>query len=748
MQEEQNRELELVWEFVNRTSVNVFLTGKAGTGKTTFLKRVVEQCPKRKIVLAPTGVAAINAGGVTLHSFFQLPFGMFLPEFQHVQAHDRDGRYRFQKRKRKLIRSLELMIIDEVSMLRADIMDELDSILRKIRHSDKPFGGVQLLMIGDIQQLSPVVKDEEWEVMSRYYPSPYFFDAKVLRSNGFRCVELKKIYRQRDEAFIELLGAVRENRMTRELLQKLNSRYIPDYKAPDGCITLCSHNAEARSINDSRLKAIDSPEYTFHAEVSGNFPETMYPQDAELYLRKGAQVMFTKNDPDPEKLYVNGSLGVVTDISNDHITVRLDDGGDVDVKRLSWENIHYDINEETKEIVSEVDGLFTQYPLKTAWAITIHKSQGLTFDRVVIDAARSFSHGQVYVALSRCRSLEGIVLREKIGSTSIIKDSRVEEFCGHVSESVPDQADLESARKEYYTGVLKELFDMEQLRIAYFTFLKFARTVMPGLYPKALDLWTSSEKPFLEEISDVGERFCKSLDRIIGDDYLTSEYLQERLVKASAYFYGKAETVLLPLLAPSGRLDFDDQVKKKLFRQYFAAFCETLVMKMLLWKHISGGFVLEDYLDRKAVLSVEVSDSTLPKMLGLLVRAGKGPAKDVVETSDGEAVKESAAGKDSVSEDAGRNAAGRDRTDYIQGDDGLPEGLEDSELFRSLRVWRLSVAREQNIPAYCIMNQKTLMRIVMERPSTEAELLAVKGVGKTFISKYGEKVLELIRECK
>ncbi len=723
---EQNKELELAWQYVTQTSMNIFLTGKAGTGKTTFLKRVVDECPKRKIVLAPTGVAAINAGGVTLHSFFQLPFGLFLPEFQHVQAHDREGRYKFHKRKLKIIRAIDLMIIDEVSMLRADIVDELDSLLRKMRHSDRPFGGVQVLMIGDVQQLSPVVRDEEWQVMRRYYDSPYFFDAHVLKNNPYRLVELATIYRQSNSAFIDILAAVRKNQMTPALLSQLNARYRPDFEAPDGCITLCTHNYAAKEINDSRLQAIDSPQYTYTASIEGNFPESMYPQDVELLLKKGAQVMFTKNDPSPERCFVNGTLGKVTDLSDHHIRVMLNSGEEIDVEPQPWENLKYEINEETKEIVSAIDGLFIQYPLKTAWAITIHKSQGLTFDHAVIDAGRSFTHGQVYVALSRCRTLEGIVLRQKISPHSIIDDRRVDEFSDFVTVSQPTPEDLERDRKAYYRNRLKDLYDFSRLVHCYYTYLKFIRFTFDGLFNKALHQWTATEQS-LKELADVGRRFALSLDRIMGDDYLTSEYLQERVRKASEYFTEKTADLLLPLVKVTMHTDFDDKNKKRLNQQYFTNFEEALFAKLFIWHHTLRGFEMERFQKERAVLSVEIPERTAEQLCIIWDKAVRFPEKDFMALAPSQ--------KSDSSRPAGENTPSADEE---------AEEIEHPELFEELRQWRSDKASEMQVPPYIILRQKPLVAIVNTLPSTKAELKTIKGIGKVFTDRYGDEVLRII----
>ena len=730
MELEVNTELDLAWEYVTKTSMNIFLTGKAGTGKTTFLKRVVRECPKPKVVLAPTGVAAINAGGMTLHSFFQLPFGLFLPEFQHVQAHDKEGRYKFHKKKLRLIRSIELMIIDEVSMLRADVMDELDALLRKLRRSEKPFGGVQVLMIGDVQQLAPVVKEEEWAVMKNYYASPYFFDAKVLKTNPYRLVELTQIFRQRESEFIDILSAVRENRMTQSLLAKLNQRYQPDYVAPEGCITLCTHNRVAKDINDGQLAAIHAPEFVYTASIEGNFPENMYPQDVDLILKKGAQVMFTKNDPNPEKMYVNGTLGKVVYLDDDHITVALASGEEVEVEPLPWENLKYEINEETKEIVSAIDGLFTQYPLKTAWAITIHKSQGLTFDQAVIDAGRSFTHGQVYVALSRCRTLDGIVLKQKISPYAIIEDQRVDQFSDYVSESLPSAEDLSRDQRAYFAEVVRDLYDFERLRKYYYTYFKFIRFTFEGIFPKALQQWKESEGAFKEELAEVGDRFVRSLGRIIGEDYQESEFLQERITKASNYFFDKALEVMIPLVKVTSGVDFDDKQKKKLNQQYFTNFMEALFQKLFLWNFTREGFVLTAYIKERSALSGEIPEIKVSKLLALLRAAGDHPGESFLKLAASRADRDEAMGEESSAK----------RADTDEED----EDILNPDLFEKLRLWRCDKAAERQVPAYMILRQKALIAIVNSEPTTKAEMLSIKGVGRAFMTKYGNEVLAII----
>ena len=397
-----NQQLKAAWDFVENTGKSVFLTGKAGTGKTTFLREVVESSSKRVVVVAPTGIAAINAGGVTIHSFFQLPLHPFIPGMKI------ESKFAFSKEKRSIIKTIDILVIDEISMVRSDLLDAVDSVLRRFRDRSKPFGGVQLLMIGDLQQLTPVVTEEEAQLLSNYYTTPYFFGSNALGRVDYVTIELKKVYRQQDADFISILNEVRGGRPSQQVIDALNARYKPEF-TPDpeeGYIRLTTHNSTANSYNEQQLELIEEPLHEFDAEISGTFPEYSYPTEVRLELKKGAQVMFVKNDPSSEKRYYNGKIGHVVEIVDEVILVQCPgDDEPVAVEQLEWENSRYVINEQTQEMETEVQGVFKQYPLRLAWAITIHKSQGLTFDKAIIDAAASFASGQVYVALSRCRTL-------------------------------------------------------------------------------------------------------------------------------------------------------------------------------------------------------------------------------------------------------------------------------------------------------------------------------------------------------
>ena len=448
---QQNPELELAWKFIENTGTNLFLTGKAGTGKTTFLRLLKARSPKRMVVLAPTGIAAINAGGVTIHSFFQLPFAPYVPDTSFSADGSASYRFRFGKEKINIMRSMDLLVIDEISMVRADLLDAVDHILRRYRDRFKPFGGVQLLMIGDLQQLAPVVKDDEWKLLKNYYDTPYFFSSQALKESQFCSIELMTVYRQNDTTFLDMLNRIRENRCDAALLESLNRRYLPDFSPnEDGYIQLVTHNYQAQRINNYELEKLPGRTYVFQASIEGKFPEYSYPTEQALELKQGAQVMFVKNDSSGNHRYFNGMIGEVTDISANHIEVRSKEGDEpFALQPEEWANAKYVLDEETKEIKEEVEGVFKQYPLKLAWAITVHKSQGLTFDKAIIDVSGSFAHGQAYVALSRCRTLEGLVLSAPIPARAIISDQAVDAFTRQARESAPDERRFESLKHSY-----------------------------------------------------------------------------------------------------------------------------------------------------------------------------------------------------------------------------------------------------------------------------------------------------------
>ncbi len=528
--------MQTAWEFVEKTGKSVFLTGKAGTGKTTFLRDVVENSRKRVVVVAPTGIAAINAGGVTIHSFFQLPLHPWIPGMKA------ESKFAFSKEKRSIIKTIDLLIIDEISMVRADLLDAVDSVLRRFRNRGKPFGGVQLLMIGDLQQLSPVLTDEDMQLLSQYYPTPYFFSSRALSQIDYVTIELKEVYRQHDEDFISILNSVRSGYPSQEVITALNRRYRSAFtpSPEDGYIRLTTHNRTADSYNEQQLACIDEPAHTFEAVVEGNFPELSYPTEARLELKAGAQVMFVRNDPSAEKRFFNGKIGIITDFYEEFIIVRCpDDDEPIAVEPLEWENAKYVINEQTQEIDTEVQGVFRQYPLRLAWAITIHKSQGLTFDKAIIDAAYAFASGQVYVALSRCRTLEGLVLASPINHGAVISDHRVNDYIeGQEAATLQSVSRLEDIKQEYYKELLGELFDFKELEALQKRMLavstEFPSGTVVGLAQRHNDILNAlnakvvpiglkwqlliGQKPF-EEVSskDFSERIRKGCDYFLNE---------------------------------------------------------------------------------------------------------------------------------------------------------------------------------------------------------------------------------------
>lgn len=426
--ESGNFELNVARFIVEKTDMSLFLTGKAGTGKTTFLRDVVHHTKKKCIVLAPTGIAAVNAGAMTIHSFFQFGLGPFVKGVIEPKSD-----FRINKSKLELIRNLQLLIIDEVSMVRADLMDHIDVELRRIRRNSKPFGGVQLLMIGDLQQLPPIAHGGEDELLRQYYKTLYFFSSAALKSMKYSCIELKTVYRQTDGHFINILNHARECTLTNQDISDLNTRYIPDFspRPEDGYIRLMTHNRQVDYINATEMAKLDSHPFTFEAAVTGTFPEESYPTANSLTLKKGAQVMFIKNDP--ERRFINGTLGEIRSIDKNCIAVRLAESGKtIEVEPMEWQNIRYQFDDETKEISSKQIGRFKQYPLKAAWAITVHKSQGLTFDKAIIDVHAAFSPGQAYVALSRCRTLEGLVLSSPVSASVFMKDKAVDAYMNYI----------------------------------------------------------------------------------------------------------------------------------------------------------------------------------------------------------------------------------------------------------------------------------------------------------------------------
>ncbi len=702
MENIENPQLNLAFNFVQYTGKNVFLTGKAGTGKTTFLRNLKAVSSKRMVVVAPTGVAAINAGGVTMHSFFQLSFGPNIPGLQRTAAtfskglkHGYQSGQRFSREKISIIKSLDLLIIDEISMVRADILDAVDEILRRFRKRSKPFGGVQLLMIGDLQQLAPVIKEDEWTILKQHYDTGFFFSSHALKSTEYISIELKHIYRQQDSAFINILNNIRDNRIDAATIKTLNSRYIPGFEPAadaEGYIILTTHNARAQKINQSRLLELPTEEYTFRARIEGEFPEYNYPTDQRLILKCGSQVMFVKNDPTPKKEFYNGKIGKITRIDDNIIYVTCP-GEDsvIGVEPLEWENMKYTIDNETKEIHENVIGIFAQYPLKLAWAITIHKSQGLTFDRAVIDSQLAFAHGQVYVALSRCRSLEGLILSSPVNYRSLNTDLRVEHFTDDIRQNPPDSGLLETSMSEYEQNLILDLFDFSGLLYRLNACLKTARENKVSVLDDITGKFAEIHNRFLTDIQDVALKFQTQIHQSFIDG--TDEALRERIKKAAGYFSKKTGEILTtPLLNLT--IETDNKMVAKSLKDVVEKLWEETHVKRSCLDISVKGFAISEYLNTRAKSALSV-----PLMK---------PVKQKI-----------------------------------------PErftSTEQSELFSHLRAWRMEKAEELDVPPYVIMHQNTLREVVHYLPLDEKDLLNIKGFGKRKMERYGQEILEIIYE--
>lgn len=598
----------MAWDIIENTGANLFLTGKAGTGKTTFLKEIKNKSTKRLVVLAPTGIAAINAGGVTIHSFFQLPLSPYVPGATF--GGEDQKYYRFSKVKRNIIRTMDLLVIDEISMVRADLLDAIDSVMRRYRDHGKPFGGVQLLMIGDLQQLAPVIKDEEWAMLSKYYPTPYFFSSKALNAAEYHTVELNTVYRQQDETFISLLNQIRENRATNETLSALNRRYIPDFipEKDSDYIRLTTHNNPAHMINDRELSLLPSREYEFKAEIEGDFPETSYPADVNLVLKQGAQVMFIKNDP--EKRFFNGMIGEVVSLDESAIIVRDKNGGEsFNLEKSEWANAKYTIDETTKEITETVEGVFRQYPLRLAWAITIHKSQGLTFDHAIIDVSHSFAHGQAYVALSRCRTLDGMVLSAPLQRDAIISDSTLDAYINTIDKRVPSAETLSALHNSYVIQLLDELFDFSSLKSSFDMLLRTLDEHLYKKYPKLLAEYKRIGLSF-ERIIDVSYRFKIQYTRMLhANPDISSPDIQTRIHKAAAYF--SEEMKVFTLLCNKTKVEIENKAVKKQFDDRYSVFFRDIELKKQLFIHAEDNnveFSISNYLRTKSKILLSIDD--------------------------------------------------------------------------------------------------------------------------------------------
>ncbi len=698
-----NQKLKFVEELVVYTNSHIFLTGKAGTGKTTFLKSLPQKTSKRMAVVAPTGVAAINAGGQTIHSFFQLPFGPQIPEDAPLQ----EGRGRMlsqslnvqfqkiRKTKLKLLRGLELLIIDEISMVRADVLDAVDAVLRRARRSSQPFGGVQLLMIGDVHQLAPVAKPEEWEILAPYYDTTYFFGSHVLRKTPYVCVELDHIYRQHDTDFINILNKVRDNQMDEACVRILNSRYQPEFEPKDGdsYITLTTHNYQADHINETKLNALKGRKLVFEAEIEGTFPESMYPTKETLELKVGAQVMFIRNDPNPEKMYFNGKLGVLVDYDAKEGTVEVLCGEErISVGKTLWANNEYRLNEETQKVEEVEIGSFVQIPLRLAWAVTIHKSQGLTFDKLIVDAGRAFAHGQVYVALSRCTSLAGLVLKTRLSASALVSDYKVDSFVGQMPEREPSREKVDLLRHQYELENMLDLTDFQQI---YRDLGRIAGLVVAHrkLFEDALvqDLTHRMER-LRDEVVEIGVRFSKQICRQHQGTVLCeqNEQLQERIRKGAAYFLDQLDSIV------NGVADLpfktDNQALNEQITESLKTLNEDVSIKRSCLEICKTGFDVGEYQKTKSAA---------------VLNAEKAEGKPV-------AIKADTMGK--------------------------------NPLYAALAAWRSEKADEEGVELYRILPNQTLRSIAKEKPTTLRALKTADGMGPKRVKRYGEELIAIVRK--
>lgn len=709
----------LALKIIETTGCNLFLTGKAGTGKTTLLRYLKRNISKRNVVLAPTGIAAINAEGVTLHSFFQLPFAPFIPDSSFQQ----NGRYQFSKQKIKIMRSLDLIVIDEISMVRADLLDAVDSVLRHYRRNTKPFGGVQLLLIGDLGQLAPVAKDEEWTLLSRYYDTPYFFSSHALRQTPYSVVELTHVYRQQDQLFVDLLNKVRDNAADANVLRALNSRYVPNFqpREEEGYIRLTTHNALAQTINNEELTKLPGQTFTFKAEVEGKFPELSYPTDEVLELKLNAQVMFVKNDSSPEKRYYNGMIGRVSAIHASGFSVIPKDSAQaIEVNREEWENNRYELDENTREIKEVTEGLFRQYPVKTAWAITIHKSQGLTFSHAIIDAAASFAHGQTYVALSRCKSLEGLVLSTPIPAHAIIRDASVDAFNAFAASRQPDNAAISTMQRAYYLQQVADLFDFGDVSTAFYSAMRLVNEHYGKTFPRLALEYKARNAFIIKEVVEVAKTFSQQYTALIGSEanYATSPLLQERIQKGATYFLKKLKEVAA--LVSSTSLQTDNKEVKKRTADNFNTLVEVLQMKQRMLSFvIKQGFTLPTYLRAKAMAAIDEADKVTTTRSTKATRNSKST----------------------------NNQAKATVADPFSDAPISEQDIAHPVLYNKLRQWRKETADEEGIPAFMVMHTKVLIAISNELPSTTRELAAVKGFGPKKTQKYGEAVLNIVKRC-
>lgn len=611
-----NKELDLAWQLVNNTHQSVFLTGKAGTGKTTFLRQLKQESAKRLVVVAPTGVAAIQAQGMTIHSFFQLPLSPYIPGMQRKET-----RYAMSKEKKRILRTLDLLVIDEISMVSCHLLDAIDDTLRRYKNPTLPFGGVQLLMIGDLQQLPPVTKDTEWELLKTVYETPYFFSSLALKQISYYTLELQHVYRQSHADFIQLLGRIRSNQADAPTLQALNQRYQPHFNPPtdEGWIRLTTHNQSAQQFNEQQLASLPTKSAFFAAHIEGNFPETSFPAEVNMELKVGAQVMFLKNDISGNHRYYNGKIGHICTIDDEGVWVRCpNETDDILVEPAEWENMRYALNEQTKSIEESVEGIFRQLPLKLAWAITVHKSQGLTFDRAIIDVGRSFAHGQVYVALSRCRTLDGLVLSAPLESRAIITDQTVNIYTqNQIYASRNLEYQMPALKESYFLEMLTELLSFTEMQRALERLYRIVDEHLFLTEKQLCDVLKENTLFLNQQIATTAQKFftlCQNTPQVAH-----SAALLQRIKSGAKWFAEQMDDFFAHIFAETS-ISINNSALKQQYNNALTELAEHIRMKRYLFKHLSEqDFSPNTYLHLKALAELSGEDNEAPRK-----KVGKG----------------------------------------------------------------------------------------------------------------------------
>ena len=688
---ERNEIFDLAYRFVTETSENIFLTGKAGTGKTTFLKYLKENCSKNIIVAAPTGVAAINAGGVTLHSLFQLPFDPFIPTT--VCKSELLGKLKFNRQRQDLLRKMELLVIDEISMVRCDTMDAIDTILRSVRRRHNlPFGGVQLLCIGDLYQLPPVARREEMNILQQFYSSEFFFDSMVIKEQMPMLIELNKIYRQKEDGFVKLLNKVRNNNMDADDFEDLHQRYFPDFRPSleEKFITLTSHNNQADLINYRELQKLSASSVTYEAIIENDFPEKSYPAEASLVLKEGAQVMFLKNDV-VNKRYFNGKIGVIKSLKEDEIVVECD-GENIYVPQETWENTRYILTSEGK-LDQETLGTFTQFPLRLAWAITIHKSQGLTFEKVMIDAASAFSSGQVYVALSRCTSLNGIILLSKIPSSAIYSNQNVIKGQQSLTPKGSLAERFQGARQVFTQQLLEEIFSFNEITRLVDVLAFQVNEQKNKLNNEALP-WIIGLKNKFAIDKATGSLFIRHISSFMKQEAVIEKNspLRQRINDAANHFIPSFFAIQDSI--KKHPLVTEHRETATIINQYLNELYFALYLQNYFLEYCKQPFSVTSFLQHKIKFAH-------PRITLSCYASGK---------------------KQAVSD------------------------MPNAELYDTLKRWRDMICEESRTPIYMVANQNTLKEIATYLPFTVKDLTQISGFGKAKAEKYGDDILSTVQD--